>query len=71
MNNGLEFRSVISSNIKGIAHDGEDLYVEFNNGSRYKYFGVPDSVYQEFINTASPGTFLNDNIKGAYRHQRV
>ncbi|MCQ2053510.1 MAG: KTSC domain-containing protein, partial [archaeon] len=44
--------SVISSNLKAVGYDPLHslLRIEFNNGSIYDYFGVPQSIYQGLKN---------------------
>ena len=39
-----------SDNIIRIAHTGQDLYVEFKNGSGYKYDSVPVEILQRILN---------------------
>jgi KTSC domain len=69
----MERFPVNSSNVASAGYDGPTatLEVEFNNGNIYQYFDVPELVYEEFRQAASPGQFLNTNIKGAYRFARV
>lgn len=54
-----------SSNIKWIDYikDLEVLVVRFKNSSvYYLYFDVPESVYQNFQKTDSPGRFVHQNL---------
>ena len=48
-----------SSNIKSAEYDTEtkDLVVEFNNGAKYKYDGVPHQVYTKLRLAESQGKF--------------
>jgi hypothetical protein len=39
-----------SSTIQRIAHSVSDLYVEFKNGTGYKYENVPFEIYQRILN---------------------
>ena len=43
----MERQSVSSSNLRSIGYDhsSSTLEVEFNNGSIYQYFDVPENVY--------------------------
>jgi len=63
-----EFTSVQSSNILGVSYDAgqSELHVEFINGSRYKYRGVPEDVYEGLKTDPSPGGYLHDKVKGSY-----
>jgi hypothetical protein len=47
------------------------LRVFFISGSVYDYFRVPEAVYEEMKRSGSKGTFLNLQIKGAYRYKKV
>ena len=64
---------VNSSNICSIGYDSQAavLEVEFNSGAVYRYFDVPDNLYQRFLDASSYGQFLNDYIKYNYRYQKV
>ena len=61
-----------SSNIAGFCYTETDqvLTVEFNSGSRYNYYDVPESIYEEIKNADSKGKYLNAQIKGVYRYAR-
>lgn len=65
--------SVSSSNIASVGYDDDSatLEVEFNNGSVYQYFDVPQHVYQALISAPSVGGYLASNIKGHYRFSKV
>lgn len=60
---------VTSSNVASIGYDSNTmtLEVEFNSGSIYQYYDVPENVYQEFMRASSKGQFLNANIRLNYR----
>lgn len=65
---------VVSSNVASIGYCNETgiLEVEFNNGGIYQYFGIPDFLYHEFLNSDSKGRFLNTNVKQAgYNYAKV
>jgi KTSC domain len=64
---------VTSSNIAAIGYDedSQTLQVEFNNGSNYQYFDVPERVFNELRDAGSVGAYLASNIKGVYRFSRV
>jgi hypothetical protein len=69
----MEFRSLASSNINGIAYDRDRqvLTVEFKNRSRYSYEGVPLDVYDDFLSASSAGEFFAENVKDVYPYRRV
>lgn len=64
---------VTSSNILSIGYDAPTaiLEVEFTSGDIYQYFDVPEYLYQQFMQAASVGEFLNENIRYNYRYQKV
>lgn len=67
----VSYTPVSSSNVAAVGYEDSDLYVKFNNGSEYKYSGVPSSIYEQLLNAPSVGSFLNSNIKGSYNFERI
>lgn len=69
----MERKAVSSSNIAAIGYDSTTmvLEVEFNNGSIYEYYDVPEGIYLDFINAASVGSFLHSSIKGNFSYTRT
>jgi hypothetical protein len=67
------YTPVKSSNIASVGYDlaAQQLYVRFNNGSEYRYDGVPVDESDAMISDLSPGSYFNDNIKGQYPYRRV
>ncbi len=41
------------------------------SGRVYEYFKVPEAAYEEMKRSGSKGTFLNLQIKGAYKYKKV
>jgi len=66
-------RPVNSSNIDAVGYKRDDntLRVEFKGGSTYDYFKVPEDVHRQFINSASKGQFLHQNIKKRFSYSKV
>lgn len=62
--------NVISSNIKAIGYDNNDLFVEFKNNTLYKYSNVPQKIFENFRSAESKGKFLNKEIKGKYSYHK-
>lgn len=69
----MEWVAVSSSTLERVAYDGRTmtLSVEFKHGGFYQYFDVPEVVFQELLNAASPGQYLAHHIKKAYRYARL
>ncbi len=71
--NEMERISVSSNNVASIGYDPSNstLEVEFLNGNLYEYYNIPESVYQDFLDAPSKGTFLNQVIKrGGYSYSK-
>lgn len=62
---------VSSSNIRSIGYENNTLYIQFNNGSVYAYYNVPESVYAGLMNASSHGKYHAAYIKNTYRYQRI
>lgn len=62
-----------SSNIARYMYDGNKrvLTVEFKSGGTYKYYDVPQVIYDQLRRASSKGQFLARNVKGAFRYARV
>ena len=65
---------VSSRNLASVGYDPttSTLEIEFNTGSIYQYFGVPQEIYEGLMNAGSKGTFFHHNIKTAgYNYAKV
>lgn len=64
---------VPSSNVASVGYDAstQTLEVEFRNGALYQYFDVPEQIFQELMNAASLGSYLNAVIKQGFRYARL
>src|SRR4051812_4657797 len=62
-----------SSNVSGYEYDPQtaQLVVEFRNGSRYRYSGVPSDTVETLSKAESAGQYFNKVIKTAYLHERL
>lgn len=69
----LQMQSVYSSHVSRVGYDADahELIVEWDTGRVSAYEGVPPDVADEAMNAWSVGTFLNNEIKKAYRHRYV
>ena len=47
------------------------LRVTYVSGSVYEYKDVPETVYNDMRASGAKGIFLNQNIKGKYRYEKV
>jgi hypothetical protein len=64
---------VSSSSVVSVGYDAANLVleVEFESGSVYQYFDVPQNAYDDLLGASSMGKFLNTTIKQHYRYARV
>lgn len=67
----MEMIKVESSNIKQIGFENGTLKVEFQNGNSYKYLEVPKQLFEDLQKAESKGKFLNENIKGKYKYDKL
>ena len=68
-----EMHPVSSSNIAAVGYDAESesVYVEFLNGSTYKYSGVPASEFENLKTASSVVSYVNRNYKNVYPFEKV
>lgn len=71
--NNVDFQDVDSSVFSkvGYMEDEEILVVVFHSTGPYLYKDVPYSVWEEFLNADSVGTYYNDHIKGTYDCEKI
>lgn len=69
---------VSSSNVRSVGYDPETMTLEVAfvaKGNRptpvYRYAGVPQTVFDEFMASSSKGKYLNGLIKGVYSATRA
>lgn len=62
---------VSSESLREVGYEDGTLEVEFTTGTVYRYFDVPERVYDELMAAASKGTFFNAQIRDRFRYARV
>lgn len=74
----MDRHSVSSSHVAAVGWESDDenstvgtLEVEFNDGSVYQYHLVPEGEFHGLRQAGSVGTYLLNNIKGAYSYAKV
>lgn len=55
----------------GYDEDSKILTVEFKKSGSYKYFDVPQQVFEQMKQAASKGNFFTMHIKPGYRYARL
>lgn len=65
-----DWQTLRSSNVAACAYDPQSrtLQIRYHSGRTYSYADVPQSVYEDLLAAPSPGTFVNDSIKGLYSY---
>lgn len=63
---------VSSSNLRSADYDDRTgtLLIVFHHGGRYRYHGVPRSVYEALLRAPSKGHHFDTCIKGRYTFSR-
>ena len=63
---------IASTAISHIHYDRahHELVVTFRETGTYRYFGVPEAVYDDLLESPSAGGFFNSMIFGHYRYAR-
>lgn len=69
----LNLLEVESSTIKALGYlsSAKVLEVEFVSGGRYRYFDVPQEVYNQFLLTESKGRYLASHIKNNFEYEKI
>lgn len=64
--------SVISSTLRSADYDNRTatLLIMFHHGGRYRYHGVPRTVYDALLQAPSKGSYFDSHIKGRYTFSR-
>lgn len=64
---------VNSSNIISAGYDAADqtLEIEFQSGSVYQYFDVPERIFQGLMTAASKGEYFHDFILKEFDFQEL
>ncbi|MDQ2052849.1 KTSC domain-containing protein [Natronolimnohabitans sp. A-GB9] len=69
----LEMHSFNSSNIHSALYDRSvrDLYVRFHGDRIYVYLNVPDTVWTEWLQASSAGSYHHENIKWEFVYEEL
>lgn len=60
-----------SSLIDSVGYDNFKLLIRFKNQKAYIYYNVPYSLYEELVNSSSPGSIYNKKIKGKFKSTKI
>ena len=69
----MTWRTVESKMFTSAAYDEEQqiLYLRFQSGDVYRYFGFPNQQYQDFLNAESHGRYFLSHIRNQFRYERM
>ncbi len=69
----MKTRTVQSATLLAIGYDEERgiLQLEFRSLASYRYFEVPDVVYNALSAAPSKGRYFNEAIRGRFRYSRI
>ena len=64
--------SVVSSVLASVQYAIDaPLVLQFRSGAIYRYFAVPETVFQALIAAESKGTYFNRNLRNRFPYQRL
>ena len=65
--------TVESSNLNSVGYDVKNhlLEIQFNNGSVYQYFQVPQEVYVGLMTAESHGEYFYAVIRNAFQYRQI
>lgn len=66
-----EMKPVESSNLKAVGHDGQNLFVDFHNGSSYKFLNVPSDIFSAIQQAGSAGKYFHAQIQGKFESEKL
>ena len=55
----------------GYERDERTLEIEFAGGGVYRYYEVPEAIYEELMSADSHGRYFMARIRDRYRYKRV
>lgn len=69
----MERAPVDSSASTSVGYDAsrQALELEYVDGGVYRYFDVPKALHQALLDAPSSGQFMNTEIKGAFRYEKL
>lgn len=69
----MEWQPLESKMFISTAHDPESsvLYLRFQSGDVYRYFGFSAEQYTDFLNAESRGRYFLSHIRDRFRYDRL
>jgi len=68
----MQWQVIQSTTLAAIAYEPNRqlLHLKFRDGAVYKYFQVPEPVFDALQRAPSKGEYFNGHIRGQFAHQR-
>ncbi len=63
--------TITNSQIADITYTGKRLRIDFQDGTGYEYYGVPENTYVKLINADSQGRFARRHIYTSFLYRNV
>ena len=69
----MKRQPVGSSSLRSVGYDPDHriLLLEYEGGSVYRYYDVPENIFEELMSEESKGRFVNYRIKPYYRYCKI
>ncbi len=62
-------KTITTAGINDFYFDNMVLYINFTDGAKYEYFGVPKALYIKMVNAESSARFARRNIHGVFLYR--
>lgn len=65
---------VVSTTMEAVGYDPttSELHVRFlRTGETYVYYAVPESIFEELMQSESKGQYFNQNIRNVFGNSKV
>jgi DnaJ-class molecular chaperone len=62
---------ITSSKIADFQYKSQTLQVNFIDGSKYEYFGIPKNIYGKLVNSDAPDRFARRHIYHSFVYRKV
>ena len=62
-------KTITTAGIADFYFDNMVLYINFTDGAKYEYFGVPKALYIKMVNAESSARFARRNIHGVFLYR--
>jgi len=70
---GIKRTAILSGNLRSVGYDvrTNTLEIQFNDGSVYQYYQVPQGIYVKLMKAESQAGFFYTKIRNQFRYKKV